>query len=80
MTYENWVRLGEVLRAIDERKDVKVTVITGAGSFFSSGADVKNRGGDANVGKPDEAPRLASLRRFASMNADLARTFYVRSA
>jgi len=70
LNYDLYVQLAEILRSINSRNDCYCTVLTGAGTFFSSGADVANRHVDS------DDIRLAYLRRLGSSNMDLARSLY----
>lgn len=69
-----WKRLADLLRNVAERDDISITVITGTGKFFSSGADVKNRppGGNASG---EENPRRTIMSTMVHINFDMARAF-----
>ncbi|KIW98277.1 uncharacterized protein Z519_01861 [Cladophialophora bantiana CBS 173.52] len=75
LTGSLYVALGELLRQIDERDDIIVTVLTGTGRFFSAGADISagSLEDDANSKKN---PRLAALDSFAAVTLDVTRAFY----
>ncbi|KAJ5887648.1 Crotonase core [Penicillium taxi] len=68
--------LGQHLRTIDQREDIFITVLTGTGRFFSSGADITSirpeEGQSADV-------RRELVRGFISNNVDVTRTFYNHS-
>lgn len=65
-------------QSVDRRPEIKVTLLTGRGDFFSAGADVKavREGYDAT--NEDDA-RTASLRRLGESNLDLTRALYRHS-
>ncbi|KAJ5905475.1 uncharacterized protein N7473_002391 [Penicillium subrubescens] len=67
--------LGERLREIDRREDITVTVIIGAGRFFSAGADVSTSRPSA---KSSPSIRRELVKGFAN-NIYLTRTFYTHS-
>ncbi|GAA94325.1 uncharacterized protein L969DRAFT_90004 [Mixia osmundae IAM 14324] len=70
LTLDLWRRLSQLLREIALEPNITITVIQAQGSFWSAGADVKNR----DVDREGEAPRAALLRRAAQGNGDLVRS------
>ncbi|BFZ62351.1 dodecenoyl-CoA isomerase [Saitoella coloradoensis] len=68
-----YMRLGSILRKIDARDDIDITVLTGTGKFFSAGADVKSI---AARPPPTADPRTHWLSSFSLGNQDLTRAFY----
>jgi len=75
MTHELWVRLAELLRHVGSRDDIMVTIVTGTGRFFSSGADVKMI--TKTFSAPDhESPRANFMSRLATGNGEVARALY----
>ncbi|KIX97758.1 uncharacterized protein Z520_06536 [Fonsecaea multimorphosa CBS 102226] len=74
LTGSLYFALGELLRQIDERDDIVITILTGTGRFFSAGADVS--AGSSEDNGSSENPRLAALRSFAAITLDVTRAFY----
>ncbi|KIW77619.1 hypothetical protein Z517_10065 [Fonsecaea pedrosoi CBS 271.37] len=74
LTASLYYALGEVLRQIDTRDDILITVITGTGRFFSAGADVS--AGTLDDDASGSNARLAALRSFAAVTLDVTRAFY----
>ncbi|GAA5825904.1 hypothetical protein JCM5353_004548 [Sporobolomyces roseus] len=68
-------RLSALLQQVDQMDEVKITVLTGKGDFFSAGADVKA----ARTAFDDEEARINSLKRLTEGNMDLGRSFYTHS-
>ncbi|GAA5838842.1 hypothetical protein JCM3766R1_004225 [Sporobolomyces carnicolor] len=68
-------RLSSLLRQVDRMDEVKITVLTGKGDFFSAGADVKA----ARASFEDPEARINSLKRLTEGNMDLGRSFYQHS-
>ncbi|CAK4034706.1 3,2-trans-enoyl- isomerase [Lecanosticta acicola] len=65
--------LSQILRHIDSRDDIFVTVLTGNGRFFSAGADVSVAG--QNQG-PQEEQYRQWLQSFAAYNLNITQAFY----
>ena len=74
MNADAYYRLSSLLRDIEKMDEIKITVLTGTGRFFSAGADVTTTrpGGD---GDKDQA-RREILRSFVANNLDITRAFY----
>ncbi|GAA5875655.1 hypothetical protein JCM1840_003165 [Sporobolomyces johnsonii] len=68
-------KLSSLLQQVDKIDEVKITVLTGKGDFFSAGADVKA----AREAFPGEEARISSLKRLTEGNMDLGRAFYKHS-
>ncbi|GAA6020219.1 hypothetical protein JCM11491_003852 [Sporobolomyces phaffii] len=68
-------RLSTLLQQVDKMDEVKITVLTGKGDFFSAGADVKA----ARTSFDDAEARINSLKRLTEGNMDLGRAFYQHS-
>lgn len=68
-------RLSSLLQKVDKLDEVKITVLTGKGDFFSAGADVKA----ARTSFDDDEARINSLKRLTEGNMDLGRAFYQHS-
>ncbi|GAA5874475.1 hypothetical protein JCM16303_005864 [Sporobolomyces ruberrimus] len=68
-------RLSSLLQQVDKMDQVKITVLTGKGDFFSAGADVKA----ARTAFDDDEARINSLKRLTEGNMDLGRAFYQHS-
>ncbi|GAA6061371.1 hypothetical protein JCM10212_005825 [Sporobolomyces blumeae] len=68
-------RLSLLLHQIDQMDDVKITVLTANGDFFSAGADVKA----VRAAFDDPEARVNSLKRLTEGNMDLGRAFYQHS-
>ncbi|GAA5894409.1 enoyl-CoA hydratase/isomerase family protein [Sporobolomyces salmoneus] len=68
-------RLSALLQQVDKMEEVKITVLTGNGDFFSAGADVKA----ARASFDDPEARINSLKRLTEGNMDLGRAFYQHS-
>lgn len=67
LTYEVYRELTETFRALRERQDVRVVVLTGAGPAFCTGGDVKEIIGDLLHKDP------AQLLEFTRLTCDLIR-------
>ena len=74
MNGDAYYRLSSLLRDIEKMDDIKITVLTGTGRFFSAGADVTTTrpggGGDKDQARRD------ILRSFVANNLDITRAFY----
>lgn len=68
-----YYQLGEHLREIEKRDDISITVLTGAGRFFSAGADVT---ASRPSGALSSSARRDILRSFVANNIDVTRAFY----
>ena len=74
MNQDAYYRLSCLLQDIAKMDDIKITVLTGTGRFFSAGADVTTTrpGGGEDM---DQA-RRDILRSFVANNLDITRAFY----
>jgi peroxisomal 3,2-trans-enoyl-CoA isomerase len=72
LTQDLYYRLAELLREIEKRDDLYITVIIGKGRYFSAGADVTA----AKAVPEGEDPRRHWLRSFVSNNLYVTRAFY----
>ncbi|ORY89414.1 ClpP/crotonase-like domain-containing protein [Leucosporidium creatinivorum] len=70
-------KLSAMLQSIDRRTEIKVTLLTGRGDFFSAGADVK--AAREGFGASEEDARTGALRRLSESNLDLTRALYRHS-
>ena len=74
-----WAALGARVREVATHPEVVCTVVTGRGSFYSAGANVKAAGAvfaTAAEGTDPVELRATFMRRLASGNADVARALY----
>jgi len=76
LTREDYNALGELLREIDQYKEVVVTLVQGSGRFFCSGTDVAAAGGRADDVSTE---RAAFLNGVVRTNTDVNRALYTHS-
>ncbi|KAI9822257.1 MAG: hypothetical protein M1832_003080 [Thelocarpon impressellum] len=68
---DRYYRIAELLREIEKRDDIYITLFTGKGRFFSAGADVSMQ-----TGVQGDDVRRHWLRSFVANNLDVTRAFY----
>lgn len=71
-----YYQLSCLLQDVAKMDDVSVTVLTGAGRFFSAGADVTSSGISQDGVQDKDQFRREILRNFVSNNFDVTRAFY----
>jgi len=75
LTQPDYYRISCLLREIAEKPEITITILTGAGRFFSAGADVTTSRPSAAGTSPDAA-RREMLSGFVANNLDVTRSFY----
>ena len=77
MNQDAYYRLSCLLQDVEKMDDIKITLLTGTGRFFSAGADVTTTrpGGEGDK----EQARKDILRSFVANNLDITRAFYTHS-
>lgn len=76
LTHEHYYRVSTLLRQIAKDPDISITVITGAGRFFSAGVDVNKPANDSDETTNKEEVRKELLQRFSRHNLNLTHSFY----
>lgn len=79
LTAQMWAALGARVREAATHPEVICTVVTGRGSFYSAGANVKAAGSVFATAAEGDDPvelRAVFMRRLAAGNADVARAMY----
>ncbi|KAK4632088.1 3,2-trans-enoyl-CoA isomerase [Fulvia fulva] len=73
LSQDLFFHLSQLMRHIDGRDDIFITVLTGTGRFFSAGADVSSTG--QNKGPADQQFKQW-LQSFAAYNLNITQAFY----
>ncbi|KAF2158376.1 hypothetical protein M409DRAFT_31101 [Zasmidium cellare ATCC 36951] len=73
LTRESYFHLSQLMRHVDGRRDIYITMLTGTGRFFSAGADVFAASSD-NAPKEQEYSKW--LESFAAHNLNITQAFY----
>ncbi|PWW80393.1 ClpP/crotonase [Tuber magnatum] len=71
LTGDLYFDLAQVMRKVAAMEEVTITVLTGTGRYFSTGADVSSTFGDGK----DDNERKYFLRRFAANNMEVTKAF-----
>ncbi|GAM83739.1 hypothetical protein ANO11243_017290 [Dothideomycetidae sp. 11243] len=72
LTQDLYYRIAQLLHEIAERDDIKITILTGNGRFFSAGADVSI----SRATPEDEDTKRYFLKSFVANNLHLTHAFY----
>ena len=76
MNMDAYYRLSCLMRDVAKMDDIRITVLTGTGRFFSAGADVTTTRPGSRDGEDKDQVRRDILRSFVANNLDLTRAFY----
>jgi len=76
MNMDAYYRLSCLMRDVAKMDDIRITVLTGTGRFFSAGADVTTTRPGGRDGEDKDQTRRDILRSFVANNLDLTRAFY----
>lgn len=76
MNMAAYYRLSCLMRDVAKMDDIRITVLTGAGRFFSAGADVTTTRPGGGEGEDKDQARQDILRSFVANNLDITRAFY----
>lgn len=76
MNMDDYYRLSCLMRDVAKMDDIRITVLTGTGRFFSAGADVTTTRPGGRDGEDKDQARRDILRSFVANNLDITRAFY----
>jgi peroxisomal 3,2-trans-enoyl-CoA isomerase len=76
MNMDAYYRLSCLMRDVAKMDDIRITVLTGVGRFFSAGADVTTTRPSGRDGEDKDQVRRDILRSFVANNLDITRAFY----
>jgi peroxisomal 3,2-trans-enoyl-CoA isomerase len=76
MNTDAYYRLSCLMRDVAKMDDIRITVLTGTGRFFSAGADVTTTRPGGRDGEDKDQARRDILRSFVADNLDITRAFY----
>jgi peroxisomal 3,2-trans-enoyl-CoA isomerase len=76
MNMDAYYRLSCLMRDVAKMDDIRITVLTGMGRFFSAGADVTTTRPGGRDGEDKDQVRRDILRSFVANNLDITRAFY----
>lgn len=75
MNQDAYYRLSCLMRDVAKMDDIRITILTGTGRFFSAGADVTTTRPDGGEGDDKDQSRRDILRSFVANNLDITRAF-----
>jgi Delta3-Delta2-enoyl-CoA isomerase len=76
MDMDAYYRLSCLMHDVAKMDDIRITVLTGTGRFFSAGADVTTTRPGGGDGEDKDQARRDILRSFVANNLDITRAFY----
>lgn len=76
MNQDAYYRLSCLMRDVAKMDDIRITILTGTGRFFSAGADVTTTRPGGGEGDDKDQSRRDILRSFVANNLDITRAFY----
>jgi peroxisomal 3,2-trans-enoyl-CoA isomerase len=76
MNQDAYYRLSCLMRDVAKMDDIRITILTGTGRFFSAGADVTTSRPSGGEGDDKDQSRRDILRSFVANNLDITRAFY----